>query len=749
MPSQVRMLDKMFQAAVLATAFCSACVLAQAAPDNPWMDTQLSPDARATALLRVLTPDEKIALLHGHAPLQMRKLPADALITSGYVAGIPRLNIPPLEETDAGLGVTNPGLKRHDAGSTVLPSGLAQAATWNPTLAREGGAVLGAEAHAKGLDVVLAGGLDLEREPRNGRNFEYAGEDPFLAGTVVGYEVLGIQSENVISTLKHYAFNDQETGRGILDVSIDPGAARESDLLAFELAIETGHPGAIMCSYNRYRGTFACENDELLNKILKGDWHYPGFVLSDWGATHSTEDAAINGLDQEDGEEFDGRSYFAAPLAQAVTAGKVPQARVDDMAHRVLTAMFANGVIDHPPVQGTIDFDLHADVSQKIAEQSITLLKNANGILPLKTTLQHVAVIGGHADMGTLGGGGGSSEVAAHCGTSMRIPHPEADFGVFESYICSAPLKTIAAHIPSATVDFDDGRDPANAAALARKADVAIVFATQWTSESIDAPTLSLPLAQDALIEAVAAANPHTIVVLQTGGPVLMPWAEHVEGIVEAWYPGSRGGEAIARVLFGDVDPSGRSPVTFPMSEAQLPRPELPGYAAMLAARRATHNPHAGPPPFTVAYSEGADVGYRWNEVHKLTPLFPFGFGLSYTTFAYSNLKVEGGKTLTITYDVTNTGTRPGFDTSEVYSAKEAGDIVATRHLVGFTKLYLNPGETGHASVVADARLLARFDADGNFWVVEGGPYKVTVGRFAGDEVLRGDGNVDAAHYSP
>ncbi|HWU25992.1 MAG TPA: beta-glucosidase [Rhizomicrobium sp.] len=743
------MRHRILQPVFFAIAFGSVWAASAMAQTNPWMNKSLAPDARAAALLRVLTLDEKLALLHGHAPLQMRRPPPDALLTSGYVAGIPRFDIPPLQETDAGLGVTNPLVRRRDAGSTVLPSGLAQAATWNPTLAREGGAVIGAEAHAKGFNVVLAGGLDLEREPRGGRNFEYAGEDPFLAGTMVGYEVQGIQGANVISTLKHYAFNDQETGRFIMDVSVDPAAARESDLLAFELAIETGHPGSIMCAYNRFGGIYACENDDLLNGVLKGEWRYPGFVMSDWGATHSTEKAALGGLDQEDGEEFDGRSYFAAALANAVTAGRVPQSRLDDMALRVLTAMFANGVIDHPPAQEPIDFELHADVTQRVAEQSITLLKNADGILPLKTSLRHIAVIGGHADVGTLGGGGGSSEVAPHCGARLRLRHPEADFEVYETYICSAPSETIAANLPGATVTYEDGSDLAKAAEAARSADVAIVFATQWTSESIDAPTLALPLDQDGLIEAVAAANPHTVVVLETGGPVLMPWLDHVEGVVEAWYPGSRGGEAIARILCGAVDPSGRLPVTFPMNEAQLPRPELPGYAAMLETRGTTRNPHAPPPPFTVHYFEGAEVGYRWNEVHKLTPLFPFGFGLSYATFRYSNLNVQGGKSLAVTYDVTNTGTRAGFDTSEVYSAKEYPGRTGIRRLVGWSKLYLNPGETGHVSVTADGRLLAHFNTDRHIWDVEGGAYQLTVGRFAGDEALLGEADMLAAHYPP
>ena len=708
-----------------------------------------SADKRAWALQRRMTLDEKIMLLHGHTPLLMRTHPPDLIWTSGYVAGVPRLGVPALRETDAGLGVTNPFGKRADEGATVLPSGLAQAATWDPILAREAGAMIGREAHAKGFNVVLAGGINLARDPRNGRTFEYAGEDPLLAGTVVGNEVAGIQSRDEISTIKHFALNDQETGRFVLDVDIDDAAARESDLLAFEIAIETGDPGSVMCAYNRVKTIYACESDELLNRILKRDWRYRGWVMSDWGATHSTVAAALNGLDQEDGEEFDGRSYFAGPLKSAVVKGQVPRKRLDDMVHRILRAMFVKGVIDNPAVPAPIDFDADAAVSQSVAEQSIVLLKNVNARLPLATDIAHVAVIGGHADAGVLGGGGGSSEVTPYGGFAFRIRHPEADFEVYESYLGAPPLKAIATRLPNAQVEFDDGSDIARAAATARAADTAIVFATQWTSESIDAPNLSLPGNQDALIEAVAAANPHTIVVLETGGPVLMPWLDQVDAVVEAWYSGSRGGEAIARVLFGEADPSSRLPITFPASEAQLPRPELPGHAEMLAARQTSGNPHAAPAPFAVDYFEGADVGYRWFESRHIEPLFPFGFGLSYTTFAYAGLKVNGGTTLTVSFDVTNTGRRAGFDTPQVYAAQELGNAETIRHLIGWNKVFLQPGETKRVSIVADPRLLAHFDTARHDWQIAEGTYKAEVGRFAGDSELSGEAQLSAWRLRP
>ncbi|MGB8364240.1 MAG: beta-glucosidase [Rhizomicrobium sp.] len=733
-----------FAAGVLLTLACTAMAMAHG---RPWMNTTLSPDARARLVEQTLTLDDKILLLVGHVPPMMRVLPADAIWASGYVPGV--AGLPALRETDAGMGVTDPLGRRPDDGATVLPSGLAQATTWNPDLAREGGAMLGLEAHNKGFNVVLAGGINLARDPRDGRNFEYAGEDPLLAGTMVGNEVLGIQDQFEISTLKHFALNDQETGRFVVDADIDDAAARESDLLAFEIAVERGDPGSIMCAYNRVSGVYACQNPDLLNKALKQDWRYKGWVMSDWGATHSTKAAALAGLDQEDGEEYDGHDFFGAPLKNAVLTGRVPQARIDDMVHRILRTMFANGVVDDPAVPGTIDYDADAKISQRIAEEAVVLLKNENTRLPLATNLSRIAVIGGHADIGVLGGGGGSSEVTPRGGDALKILQPEADFEVYESYIAPSPEQAIAERVPNAQVQYADGTDLDAAVAAAKTAEVAIVFATQWTSESVDAPDLSLPGNQDALIDAVAAANPHTIVVLETGGPVVMPWLGKVESVVEAWYPGSRGAEAIARVLFGEVDPSGRLAITFPASEAQLPRPVLPGYQSMQEARKAEGAEHAGPPPFAIDYFEGANVGYRWYETRRLTPLFPFGFGLSYTSFAYSNLKVEGGKMLDVSFDVTNTGTRPGLDTPQVYAAAELGDQETIRHLIGWNKIALNPGETRRVSVSADPRLLAVFDPKTHRWRIDARTYRAYVCRFAGDVRLYGDAPVAAEQFGP
>jgi len=578
--------------------------------------------------------------------------------------------------------------------------------------------MIGAEASRSGFNVMLAGGVDLVREPRNGRNFEYAGEDPLLAGTMVGAQLRGIESNHVISTIKHYALNDQETGRMVVSSEIAEPAARQSDLLAFQIAIEASDPGSVMCSYNRVNGTYACENDWLLNRVLKGDWRWPGFVMSDWGAVHSTAKAANAGLDQESAAaSFDTQVYFGAPLKRAVQAGQVPRARLDDMARRILRSMFAKGVVDHPPTMRPLDLGADAAVSQADAEQGAVLLKNEGGLLPLAHTARRIAVIGGHANVGVLSGGG-SSQVMSPGGNA--VPDPDTHFPRPVVYHPSSPLKAIRAAAPGAEVLFDDGRDPASAARLAASADVAIVFATQWMGEDVDAPDLSLPDRQDALIASVAAANPKTVVVLETGGAVLMPWLDRVGAVLEAWYPGTRGGEAIARLLFGEVSPSGRLPVTFPASEAQLPRPRLDGVGLPKGT------------PFSVRYSEGAAVGYKWFDRERHEPLFPFGFGLTYTRFAYAHLTArEDGQGAVVSFDVSNTGARAASDVPQVYLGLPPTLGEAPKRLIGWSKLALEPGQSRHVTLRVDPKLLATYE--GHDWHIRAGRYPVFLGASSRD----------------
>lgn len=691
------------------------------------MNATLPPDRRAALVLQAMTEDEKFGLLvtqYGDA----HPGPPGALGSAGYQPAITRLGLPAIQESDAGLGVAKP----HDIGATALPSGLATVASFDPALAYAGGAMIGSEAHRRGFNVMLAGGADLVRDPRNGRNFEYAGEDPLLAGVIVGNAIAGIQSQHVVSTTKHYALNDLETARNTLSADIDRAAARESDLLAFEIAIETGHPGAVMCAYNRINSVYACENDWLLNDVLKHDWHYQGFVMSDWGAVHSAAKSALAGLDQESaGATFDKEVYFDKPLRAAVASGEVPQSRIDDMARRILRGLFAAGAIDHPAKPAPIDFNADRKVAQRVEEAGAVLLRNPDTLLPLSAA-QSVAVIGGHADKGVLTGGGSSAVQSPH-GNAVPDAQPRNWPGP-RIYQPSVPLAAIEKRAHG-KVDFADGTNIVAAAQLAARSDVAVVFVEQWAGESFDLPTLALPGNQDALVEAVAKANPHTIVVLETNGPVAMPWLSQVGAVLEAWYPGAAGGEAIARLLYGEVAPSGRLPVSWPRDESQLPRPEIPG-----AGLAAIGLPPQGKPAENVDYNiEGADVGYRWYQRQHLEPLFPFGYGLTYTHFDYSGFeaRVEYGR-VTASFTVTNTGAREGVEVPQLFVTLPGADAV--RRLAGWCRISLEPGQSAHLILTADPRLLVNFDSRDQQWQRPAGAYRLQLGHSAAS--FQGEGTI-------
>jgi beta-glucosidase len=702
----------------------SAIARAADAPDaRPWLDPARDPDARAALAVQAMSLDEKFTLIEGFyattRPGRYLAPPESRPASAGYVPGIERLGIPPQWETDAGIGVASQSSAATARERTALPSGLATAATWNPELAYQGGAMIGAEARASGFNVMLAGGVNLLRDPRNGRNFEYGGEDPLLAGTMVGAAVRGIQSNHIVSTVKHYALNDQETGRNVLDVELDDAAARMSDLLAFQIAIEQGRPGAVMCSYNRVHGVYACENDALLNGVLKHDFRFPGYVMSDWGAQHSAAEAANAGLDQESaGSVFDRRPYFDADLRAALAGGAFTAARLDDMVRRILRSLFAVGAVDHPVSESAIDFVADARVSQLDAEQSMVLLRNRQGLLPLTPGVRRVALIGSHADVGVLSGGG-SGQVHPRGGPAVPGLGPRPFPGP-TIYDPSSPLDAIAARLPGSQVRFASGQDRAEALRLAADSDVVLLFAHQWTAESRDF-ALTLPDDQDSLIAALAQVNPRIVVVLETGGPVLMPWLGRVGAVLEAWYPGSGGATALARVLCGDVDASGRLPVTFPRSESQLPRPELDGLL----------QPPGG--PFTVHYREGAAVGYKWFDRNHLVPLFPFGYGLSYGAVAYSGLSARmDGQRLRVRFTVRNTSRRAADDTPQVYVGADAPILEAPRRLAGWRKLQLAPGGTERVELDVDPRLLALWSARQG-WVIEPGRYAISLGTSSRD----------------
>ncbi len=504
----------------------------------------------------------------------------------------------------------------------------------------------------------------------------------------------------------------------------------ESDLLAFEIGIRIGHPSSVMCSYNKVNGDWACENDYLLNKVLKGEWHYPGFVVSDWEATHTAVKAALAGLDQEQ----PGERFFGKPLEDAVQSGQVPMSRLDDMVHRLLRSMFAAGVIDHPPMpRYVVDPFKGREDSQHIAEESIVVLRNQNNALPLNaTSLRSIAVIGAHADVGVMSGGG-SAQVDPPGGNAISPDKPTM-WG-HAVYFPSAPLKYIREHAPNAQVRFDPGTNPTTAADLAAQSDVAIVFADQYMSEGGDAPTLALPNNQDALIAAVAKANPRTVVVLITGNPVSMPWVNNVAGVMEAWYPGIGGGQAIANVLFGTVNPSGKLPITFAKSEADLPHPRIFGMTYNTPA-------NGGLPEHWVAeekkatfpadYSEGVRFGYKWFESEGKKPLFPFGFGLSYTSYRYSDLHVNGDKK-TATVTVQNTGQRAGTEIAQVYVQlpKQSGENF--RRLVGWQRVELAAGESKTVTIPMESLALASWNDKTESWEWMPGEYTVSAGSSSED----------------
>ena len=672
-----------------------------------------SPAARAAAIVARMTHAEKLSYVHGYFPPYQKPLPTWMANAAGHVPGIPRFGVPALRESDASLGVANNVEQRPGDTATALPSTLALAASFDPGLARAAGAMIGSEARAKTFNVLLGGGVNLTRDAWGGRNFEYFGEDPLLSGIMAGAAVTGVQSNHIISTVKHFALNAQETGRDVLDARLDRDAMHESDLLAFRIAIEEGRPGSVMCAYNKINGTYACENSWLLKDVLRTEWRYPGFVMSDWGAVHSTHQAVLAGLEQESGQELDAQIYFGEPLAAAVVGDRAIRQRLDEMVTRIVTAVVSSGLYDDPAplIPQPIDLPAHADVAQRVAEAGMVLLKNERGVLPLAGAARHVVLIGGRADIGVLSGGG-SSQVRSVGGIPVELPLTEGAAMSFArvSWHASSPLRALQAAAPSVRFTFLDGRDPAAAAAAARKADVAIVFATQWRTEAQDVPSLSLPDKQDALIEAVAAANPNSVVVLETGGAVLMPWLHRVAGVVEAWYPGQRGGEALARLLLGQIDFSGHLPLTFPSSVDQLPR-------AMPAD-----------PKQPIVYREGANVGYRWFAEQGMTPLFAFGHGLSYGRVAYRQVHFTGGARPSVGMTVRNLGEQATIALPQLYLI---GPERAPPRLVGWMRTKLSPHEERRITIMADRRLIPR--RHGRRWTVMPGSYRLFVGNDADD----------------
>ncbi|WP_269857211.1 beta-glucosidase family protein [Streptomyces sp. RPT161] len=653
-----------------------------ASSGQPWRNAGQPPQRRADELLAAMTLADKVNMLHGVAQ-SLSPVP-----TVGYLPPIPRLGVPGVTMTDGPAGVRN-GQK-----ATEMPAPISEAASFDPSVARDYGGVVGTEARDLGQDQLFGPGMNIARVPTNGRNFEYFSEDPLLSGTIAGSYVRGVQSKGVIATVKHYVANNQETSRQTISANIDDRTLHEIYEKNFGIAIADGHPGSVMCSYNRVNTVYSCSNSATLTTALRGALGFDGYVVSDYPATHDTTDVAA-GLNVELPTGF----HETLPAVQAaLAAGKITRAQIDDRVRETLTVLFRFGLFDRDTT-ATSPIDQNADnaVAQRVEERSAVLLKN-DDVLPLSGGAGSVAVIGATAKNSAQGGG--SSQV-----TPLSVDN------AYDA------ITTRAAS--GVKVTYADGSDLSQAANTAKAAKTALVFVRDRSSEGSDRTSLTLPDNQDALISAVAAANARTVVVLETGAPALMPWLPKVAGVLEAWYPGARGGAAIARLLFGDVSPSGRLPQTWPARERDVPANTARQYPGVNGEE---------------SYSEGVDVGYRWYDARGVTPLFPFGYGLSYTSFAYSHLALghrsgTSGDPVTVSFDITNTGTRTGAEAPQVYVSKPHTFVPSPpRELGAFGKVTLRPGETRRVTLKVSPRELSYWDSGAQAFTVQDGTYEVAVG---------------------
>jgi len=697
-----------------------------------YLDPSQPVDARVDDLLKQLTTSEKISLLH-----------ADGTFST---APIPRLGIAERWMLDGPNGVREEIQRngwntagRTDDFSTCFPSGICLAATWDPALARAEGEAIGEEARARGKDIMLGPAVNIERIPLNGRSFEYFGEDPWLAGRIAVDFIRGEQSRDIASSVKHFAANNQETNRNSIDVNMDERTLREIYLPAFEAAVKEGGALTVMAAYNKLRGEFCAENDYLLNQILKKEWGFKGLVMTDWGAAHDTPGVALGGLDLEMGTHVaanvDYNTYYLAqPFLDGVLGGQYPMTLLDDKARRNLYVMIASHVLDGNRTTGSINTAAHQAVARRVSEGGMVLLKNDNNALPLDTAQIHsIAVIGDNATRLQASGGQSSGikafyEISPLAGILNRVGN-RVNVTFSQGYAAPAPGRrgrgnNAAADTTEATALMD------RAVLAAKQADVAIVIGglnKNFDTEGSDRRDLKLPYNQDELIQRVVAANPRTIVVFVAGSPIEMgPWLQQTPAVLLAWYGGSEAGNALARILFGDVNPSGKLPCTFPKQLADTPA--------------AAFGPEAYPGVNGEEYyREGLLVGYRWYDTKNIAPLFPFGYGLSYTTFKYANLKLLPGDQskgiwMTAQFDVTNTGTREGAEVTQVYVHQNQPALPRpNQELKGFLKLSLQPGETQTVTIPLGHRAFAYYDPDKKGWLAEAGDYKINVGSSSRD----------------
>ncbi|HZC43101.1 MAG TPA: glycoside hydrolase family 3 C-terminal domain-containing protein [Acidobacteriaceae bacterium] len=697
---------------VPAVAIAPAAAFSQSNPSNrPWMRRSLTPEQRADLLLQAMTLDEKITMVHGVDP---RPIPGYV----GFVPGNTRLGIPALRLADGRAGVGN-GAKD----VTLLPAPIAATSSWDTGLLHKFGEVLGSEEWGKGTNVALAPSIDVVRVPEWGRTFESYGEDPYFNGQMAIAEIHGIQSQGPIADANMYLTMNQENNRFKEDSIVDRRTLHEIYLPPFAAAIEDGHVGTVMCAYVKTDGIYSCENPYLLATLLRKQLTFEGWVMSDWGATHSTVPSANAGLDQE----MPGAKYYGVALKAAIANGQVSMGTLDEHVRRILVTMFRFGLFDRQQT-GTwnsyVRTPEHAAFSLKAAEQGTVLLKNEDGLLPLSDN-ESIAVIGAAGGAKPKASGGGSS-------------------GMIAPYIIS-PTDGIGKRLTGhAQVSYAGGSDRAKAAEVAKAAKVAIVFVNTDDSEGRDRPNLELPDHQDELVEAVAAANPKTIVVLNTGGPVLMPWIGKISGLIEAWYPGQEDGNAIAAILYGDVNPSGKLPLTFPRTAAEIPTSTTAQWPGVNG---------------TSTYSEKLDVGYRWYDAHHVQPLFPFGFGLSYTTFKLSDLQVtyttgqffalggtpkkisgvSSGGVVRVTLNVKNTGKRDGAEVIQVYVEQPKKNGEPPRQLRAFTKVELKAAESQSVHLELSPRSFSIYDPGMHEWKMPAGEYKILVGTSSRDLPLQRD----------
>lgn len=671
----------------------------------------LNVELKIDSLLSQMSLEEKINMLCGNG-----------MFTS---PGVERLGIPELHYTDGPSGIREEVSKNSwtplhltTDSATFFPTGSALAATWNSDLAFSYGIGIGEEAKTRGKDILLGPGVNISRTPLCGRTFEYFSEDPFLNSRLtVGY-IKGVQTTGVAACVKHYVANNQETKRGLVNVEMDERTLREIYLPSFKAAVEEAHVFTVMSAYNKFRGHYCAENNYLLNDILKKEWGFKGLVMSDWGGTHSTVGSALNGLDVEMGS----KRYFTKSLLEAVKKGEVPVSVINDKVRRILRVSLFSNSIPFPPANGLVSTPEHGKIAYNIALQSIVLLKNQASLLPINLhKVRRIVVIGDNATHKQASGGFGAGVKARYEVTPLEGLQSRLKNKATLTYVQGYKPKFIEKK-NSRFRPIDDQPDQEllkEAVASARKADMVIIITGtnhDVETESVDRTTLKLPFGQDELIKAVSAVNKKTVVVVVAAAPVdLTVTDKAVSSIVWSWYNGSEGGNALADILVGNANPSGKMPLTIPVSLDDSP----------------AHYLKAFPGDSTVNYAEGILVGYRWFDTKMIKPLYSFGHGLSYTTFAYSGLKTNKtsfnqADEIEIAVTVKNTGTRDGLETVQLYVSDEAPKVLkASKELKAFAKVFVAAGQEKEVKLKLNVSDLAYFDEKLMKWVVTPGSYKL------------------------